>query len=153
MSYSFDSIPVLTTVLTTVYDACSKINLLNNLHREVIAKVRDGPAFGAVELFEEAQTPFDCCVACITHPNCGGTSFRPRSNASDPHGRCRGLLTSGDCNPANIVGYFDRNDLPKSRILVEEYYRDIKKILPYDALQDGIYISSGHCGHLEQGDK
>lgn len=127
--------------------------MLSGIRDEVIAKVTDGPALSAVELFDEAQTPYDCCVACNLHPNCGGTSFRPNSNATVPHGKCRALLTSpGDCKPENIVGYFDRGMRPKNYYPLEKYPLGLAIAIPWDAPIDTIHIASGNCGHLEQGE-
>ena len=87
--------------------------------------------------FADAQTPYDCCATCIGTPNCGGTSFKSKLIDQDTEGGiCTGLMTVGDCDLGNLVGFFDR-----SPAKVGEQ--------PVDYV---IHVSSGYCGYMGYGD-
>ncbi len=87
----------------------------------------------------DAETPYDCCAACIMHPGCGGTSFRPHMKVGGG-GKCTGMQAKREtgCSQldqmADLIGYFDNAG-------------------PGVPPLGGLTVSNGLCGRWELGNR
>jgi hypothetical protein len=115
----------------TMYAACAPENLLTRLGDEGIGRVWQTRYGGDVVLFD-ASSAYECCVACIKAPSCGGTAYKALTEL-DGSGTCKGIQSRSRCERGRAVAYFE-----------SEHF------LPFDK---GVVVSSGNCGHLKQGNR
>ena len=93
----------------------------------MVANVPAFTGFGtnnAVNQLNNINTPYDCCVTCITNPTCGAAVLFSRSRV------CFQVAgTNGQCDPKiQVLNFFTRAGVPEAD-----------------------YVSTGNCGAIALG--
>ena len=95
--------PVSTSIApeATSYAACQPNNLVYGVDGQDALY-----GIGTPYTFSDDQTvtsPYDCCVSCITTPDCGGAAFFPGDG-------CYTYTDGGTCSATQITGGFSSMD-------------------------------------------